>query len=284
MIELSGRTAVITGGASGIGLALAERLGRDGVRLVIADIEQQAIDRAVASLSAAGCIAVGIKTDVSDFSEMQALAERTRTTFGAPDILINNAGVSILGPTWEMSLDDWRWVLGVNLWGVIHGIKAFVPMMRERGTWGHVVNTASSAAILPIGTHSPYCSSKAAVASISCSLQSELRAEGSPIGVSCLCPGMVDTQIHRSWRNRPKHDAPWSNREQTPTLMAASDRIQGAEIRASEVAEVTVEAILEGRFWIFTHQRDLPIHLERVQAMVSGANPPKIMPEDIWTQ
>jgi NAD(P)-dependent dehydrogenase (short-subunit alcohol dehydrogenase family) len=283
MIELSGRTAVITGGASGIGLALAKRLGREGLRLVIADIEEQAIDRAIAQLSADGCTAVGIRADVSEFSQMQALAERTRATFGAPDILIDNAGVSILGPTWEMSPDDWRWVLDVNLWGVIHGIKAFVPMMREKATWGHVVNTASSAAFLPIGTHSPYCSSKAAVASISCSLQSELIAEGSPIAVSCLCPGMVDTQIHRSWRNRPQHHAPWSNREQTPELRAASDRIQGAGIKSSDVAEMTVQAILEGRFWIFTHESELTIHLQRVQAMVSGANPLKIMPEDVWS-
>jgi NAD(P)-dependent dehydrogenase (short-subunit alcohol dehydrogenase family) len=283
MIELSGRTAVITGGASGIGLALAERLGRDGVKLVIVDIEEQALDRAVAALFDVGCTAIGERADVTDFAQMQALAERTRATVGVPDILVNNAGVSILGPTWEMSLDDWKWVLGVNLRGVIHGIKAFVPMMRARGTWGHIVDTASSAAIFPIGTHSPYCSSKAAVASISHSLQSELRAEGSPIGVSCLCPGMVDTQIHRSWRNRPEQDVAWSDREQTPAHMAASDRIQGAEIKAADVAEQTVRAALEGKFWVFTHERSLPIYLERVQAMASGANRPKIMPEDVWT-
>lgn len=283
MMGPNGRTALITGGASGIGFALAQRLGQEGVKLVIVDVEEHALDEAVGRLSAAGYAATGEKTDVTDFSQMQALAERTRTTVGVPDILVNNAGVSILGPTWEMSLDDWKWVLGVNLWGVIHGIKAFVPMMRERGTWGHIVNTASSAAFFPIGTHSPYCSSKAAVASITGSLQSELRAEGSPIGVSCLCPGMVDTQIHRSWRNRPKHAVAWSNREQTPTMMAASDRIQGAGISASEVAEMTVQAIRQGRFWIFTYQRTLPLYLERAQAMVSGANPPKIMPEDVWT-
>lgn len=252
MRDLSGKVAVITGGASGIGLAMAERFGREGVRLVIADIQQDAIDRAVTGLRAAGFEAVGVRTDVSRYAEVEALAQFTLKTFGKVHLVVNNAGVSITGPTWRMSLDDWRWVLDVNFWGVVHGVKAFTPILIEQGEPAHVVNTASLASYVGIGQHSPYCASKAAVLSVSQSLRSELVAELHPIGVSVVCPGMVATEIHRSWRNRPESDRPWSDREwNDPEVQAHANSVQGAGVSADVIAEATLQAILEDRFYVF---------------------------------
>ena len=252
MRDLSGKVAVITGGASGIGLAMAERFGREGMKLVIADIQPDAIDRAVAGLRAAGFEAVGVRTDVSRYAEVEALAQFTLKTFGKVHLVVNNAGVSITGPTWRMSLDDWRWVLGVNFWGVVHGVKAFTPILIEQGEPAHVVNTASLASYVGIGHHSPYCASKAAVLSISQSLRSELVAELHPIGVSVVCPGMVATEIHRSWRNRPEGDRPWSDREwNDPEVRAHANSVQGAGVSADVIAEATLQAILEDRFYVF---------------------------------
>ncbi len=275
------RVAVITGGASGIGLAMAERFAAEGMRIVLADIEDAALQAAVHKLEAAGAQAIGVRTDVADWAQMQALAQTTIDTFGKAHIVCNNAGVSILGPLWELSIDDWRWMYDVNFWGVIHGIKAFVPIMREQAEPGRVINTSSLAGFMPVGTHSPYCSSKAAVVSVSDSLRSELNAEDSPIGVSCLCPGMVDTQIHQSWRNRPTGDAPWSDRESSdPEIVATSERIQGSGMPAENVAERVFDATRADRFWIWSGDHALNVIGERMQPLLAGRDPAPIMAVD----
>ncbi len=250
------KVAVITGGASGIGLSLAEAFGEEGAKLVIGDVEQGALERAVTALADKGYEAIGVRCDVTKFEQVQALADAALERFGKIHVVCNNAGVSITGPIFEMSLDDWRWVYDVNVWGVIHGIKAFVPILMRQGEEAHVVNTASLAAFNGTGDHSPYCSSKAAVLSISQSLFNEMQAFNTQIGVSVVCPGMVDTPINRSWRNRPEGDKPWSEREyKDEAFVKGSQSFQAAGVPPSEIARLTLKAIREERFYVFNGDR-----------------------------
>ena len=253
MKDLNGKTAVITGGASGIGLAFAERFGREGCRVLIADIEAGALDAAVDKLKAQGVDAAGHVTNVADYAAVESLEARARELFGRVHLLFNNAGVSITGPTWAMSLDDWRWVWDVNVWGVVNGVKAFLPDMLAHGEGGHVINTGSLASFNGNGDHAPYCSSKAAVLGMSQSLYSEMQAMMTGIGVSIVCPGMVATKINQSWRNRPAGDAPWSDREfASDEFRVFSDEFQGRGIAPEAIAESTLEAVLADRFYVFT--------------------------------
>lgn len=253
MRDFDGKTAVVTGGASGIGLALAERFGGEGCRIMLGDIEPDALDAAVARLRSNGIETESRVTDVADFGSVQALEAATRDRFGATDLLFNNAGVSITGPTWAMSQDDWRWVWDVNVWGVVNGIRAFLPTMLARGSGGHVINTGSLASFNGNGDHAPYCSSKAAVLGLSQSLYSEMQAMMTDIGVSIICPGMVDTGINRSWRNRPPGDAAWSERESKDSAFAeGSAAFQARGIAPEAVAQSTYEAVVENRFYVFT--------------------------------
>ena len=275
MDELEGRVAVVTGGASGIGLAMAETFGAQGMRLVIADIEADRLDAAAAQLRSKGFEAIGVRTDVSRYAEVEALAQATLKAFGRAHVICNNAGVSITGPTWKMSLDDWRWVYDVNFWGVVHGIKAFTPILVEQGESGHIINTASEAAFLGIGEHAPYCSSKAAVVSISLALHSELIAADTRIGVSVVCPGMVDTQIHRSWRNRPVADQAWSDRESADLQRQQHvDAFQARGASPAQVADVVLEALKAGRFYVFNTDHWRAMLRRQTETVVSGDNPP----------
>ncbi|MDQ2857273.1 MAG: SDR family NAD(P)-dependent oxidoreductase [Candidatus Eremiobacteraeota bacterium] len=268
------KVAVVTGGASGIGLAIARGLVRRRVSVVLADIEQTALDAAVQELRGAGGTIVAHRTDVSDFASMEKLATFSSDTFGTVHLLFNNAGVSITGPSSAMSLDDWRWVMGVNVGGVIHGIKAFVPMMLEHGQEAYVVNTGSLASFCGHGDHAPYCASKAAVLSISQSLYSEMRATMTRVGVSVVCPGMVSTRINRSWRNRPKDDVPWSDRERDdPELVAASNEIQNSGVSAETVAEAVFEGLLADRFYIFTNAGSDIFVRSSLDRAIAGQNP-----------
>ena len=275
MEVLKGRVAVVTGGASGIGLAMAEAFGAEGMKLVIADIEAKRLDHAVADLRAKSFEAIGVRTDVSRYADVEALAQTTLKEFGKVHVVCNNAGVSITGPSWKMSLDDWRWVYDVNFWGVVHGIKVFTPILIEQGEPAHIINTSSEAAFLSIGEHAPYCSSKAAVVSMSIALYSELIVSNTQVGVSVVCPGMVDTQIHRSWRNRPADDQPWSNRESTDLERRRhTDAFQARGVPSAQVAMHVLDALKTKRFYVFNtdHWQDL-IRRQR-DIVLGGSNPP----------
>lgn len=274
MKDFVGTTAVVTGGASGIGLALAKLFGLQGCSLMIADIEQDALESALAELRALGIRAEGMIADVANYTSVEALFTRTVEVFGKVHLLFNNAGVSITGPTWQMSHDDWRWVWGVNVWGVVNGIKAFLPGMMEHGELGHIINTGSLASFNGNGDHAPYCSSKAAVLGISQSLFSEMGAMMTNIGVSIICPGMVATRIHQSWRNRPEADAPWSDREfADPAVKAGSNLFQGRGISAEAIAESTLAAVQDDRFYVFTGP-NWPLFMgDTLARAIKGENP-----------
>lgn len=253
MQDLRGKTAVVTGGASGIGLAIAELFGRQGCRLLLADIEEGALDAAVRRLKDVGIEAGGCVTDVADHASVEALARHAEEAFGPVHLLFNNAGVSMTGPTWRLSEDDWRWVWGVNVWGVVNGIRAFLPGMLAHGEPGHVINTGSLASFTGIGDHAPYCASKAAVLGLSQSLFCEMRAMMTGIGVTIVCPGMAATRIHQSWRNRPHDDAPWSEREfADPAKIQLGNEFQGRGIAPEAIAEATLDAVMNDRFYVFT--------------------------------
>ena len=248
------RTAVITGGAGGIGLATAERLGREGMNLVIADIEERVLVSEVARLCADGFRAIGIVTDTADHDSVKALAARAADEFGDVHLLFNNAGVGGGGPMLEPDdLELWHWTLGVNLYGVVHGIKAFGPAMVAHGQPCHIVNTASMAGLLPTPGLGVYTASKFAVVALSETLA--LETADTNLGVSVLCPGFVRTGIADSDRNLPEHLAA---RREEPTaeqemMRAAVRDLVAGGIAPTAAAEHIVEAVRHDRFYILPH-------------------------------
>lgn len=260
MDELTGRTAVITGGASGMGRAFADRFAAAGMNIVIADIEQPPLDAAVEELRAGGASAIGVVCDVADEAQNHALFDRTIEEFGQANILCLNAGVGGGGEMVGLTTADWQWVLGVNLWGVIHGMNAFMPHIREHGD-GHMVVTASVAGHTSNPRLGPYNVSKHGVATLAESLFHELAEAGSTVGVSCLCPGIVNTRILESDRNRPEQltnpgipDEPTEEEELVRSMV--TEYFKQAK-PPSEVADLVHDAVLSGQFWIFTdHEFD----------------------------
>lgn len=254
IVELVGRVAVVTGGASGIGRGMAEAFLEQGMKVVIGDVEPAALEKTVTELKAAGGDIVGAVCDVSNQDSVDAMAKSSLEAYGAVHVLCNNAGVAGEGgPTWKRSIEDWNWVMGVNLTGVLHGIRSFVPIMIEQGDEGHVVNTASIAGLLAgSGT---YGVSKQACVALSEGLFSDFAQHAPKLGVSVLCPGWVKTRIIESERNRP--EAPrQTQREEAPfgALMrkAVEDAIaSGLEPRA--VGDIVVDGIKARQFYLLTH-------------------------------
>ncbi len=262
--DMFGQVAVITGGASGIGLAMAHAFGAAGAKVVIGDIEVGALNTASNQLSDIGIECLAVECDVSSWEQVDALADATYARFGAANVVCNNAGVVTSGATWEQSLSDWKWVLDIDLWGVIHGIKAFVPRMVAAGTTGHIVNTGSTAGILGFANIAPYVAAKQAVVGLSESLLNDLRARKIPIGVSALCPGVVRTFIGSSERNRIGHGL-------GPNILPLD---APEALDPSDVAEQVLAAIRSGTFWILPHERYVEMFVERAESARRRVDPP----------
>ena len=274
-----GQVAVVTGGASGIGLALAQRFAAEGLAVVIADVERGALEQAVAGLRAQGAEAFGHTVDVRDPEALEALALAVWKRNGRVDVLCNNAGVATLGRIADQTLADWEWVLGVNFWGVLHGIRAFLPRLQAAGRPAHIVNTASLAGLVDGPMLAPYFVSKHAVVSLSECLHLELLAESSPIGVSALCPGFVRTAIMDSKRNRAGATDGPSELERPGAAQIEQLMRFGITtgMEPAEVAGKVIAAVRDGRFWILPHEGSTE-RVREVAAKSYGDRNPELVP------
>lgn len=285
MRDLDGRVAVVTGGASGVGRALGERFAREGMRVVLADVEQPALDATVDQLRAGGAEVTGFATDVSDLASVETLRDHTLERFGKIHLLCNNAGVgaSAEGHLWDHTINDWTWALNVNVYGVINGIKAFVPSMLDHGDAGHVVNTSSgNGGVSPLPGTPIYATTKAAVVTITECLYAQLQAMGARIGASVLFPGpkMLRTGLFSSWRNRPAALANATPRQTPPTTIESFERRMadaGVTVEYTPVEEVAtrvVDAVRAEQFWILpeSDRTDAQINA-RAASMLARANP-----------
>jgi NAD(P)-dependent dehydrogenase (short-subunit alcohol dehydrogenase family) len=252
-MELEGKTAVITGGASGIGLATATQLAKSGVNLVLGDIEEGTLATAVKELQAGGSRVLGVRTDVTVEADILALRDAALSEFGAVHVVFNNAGVAS-GATIGTPTDVWKWVIDVDLYGVIYGINAFLPLFLEQNE-GHVVNTASLAGLGGAPGMGPYCAAKFAVVGLSESLFHELALRGSQVGVSVLCPGFVKTRIHESARNMPDALTSYNDEPAAQLIAELASQAVNAGIDAEVVAGAVENAIRTNTFWILTHER-----------------------------
>jgi len=272
----AGRVAVVTGAASGMGRAFARRFAEEGMRVVLADVEREALDRTVAELRAHGHQVTGVPTDVMSRASVQDLARATLDVYGKVHLVCNNAGVEgyLDGAIWEATERDWRWTMGVNFWGVVHGVETFLPILLAQGEEGHVVNTASMTAV--VRATNMYAITKQAVLAYSETVYGHLRERGARVGISVLCPGIVATQLFLGSRNRPRE----LRNEQEPPGAA-----EGAELRRrmhqrlaagmppAEVAEILVRAVREERFYVLTdHEWDERIR-RRTEDVLRGRNP-----------
>ncbi|MCG9133433.1 SDR family NAD(P)-dependent oxidoreductase, partial [Candidatus Poribacteria bacterium] len=266
------KVAVITGAASGIGRGLAERFVAEGMKIVIADVEEKPLAKLEADLRAKGATVLVVKTDVSNADEVENLAEQTLDTFGAVHILCNNAGVVCSRPIWEHTLADWEWVLGVNLWGVIHGIRTFVPRMLAQGDACHIVNTASILGLVGGSGEGIYKVSKHGVVVLSETLADELAEKNANIQVHVLCPGWVRTGILESDRNRRDIQKNMAEERHSSELIIGGSRNTRVEMEAglspAEVAEHVYNAIQNGVFYIHTHPEHKAWIRERMERIL----------------
>jgi NAD(P)-dependent dehydrogenase (short-subunit alcohol dehydrogenase family) len=277
MDELDGKVAVVTGAASGIGRGLAQRFAAEGMRLALADIEAGPLEAVATELRAGGVEVIAMVTDVSDGDQVDALGDAVIDAFGAVHVVCNNAGVGGGGLMQDLTTADWQWVLGVNLWGVIHGMRVFLPKLLAQGE-GHIVNTASLAGLVATPFMGPYNASKFAVVAISETTFQELRLTGSDVGVSVLCPGWVRTRIAESGRNRPDELANPTTGEDaaggTGAFVSLLEGLIAGGLPPEEVADQVVDAIRCRRLWILTHPESIPAVQARVDAIVDGGDPP----------
>jgi NAD(P)-dependent dehydrogenase (short-subunit alcohol dehydrogenase family) len=285
MKEFKGKVAVVTGGASGIGWGLAERCAAEGMKVVIADIEAAALKKAEKALKTAGAEVLAVHTDVSKLSDIEALAQKTLEAFGGVHLLFNNAGVqpatSLTMPVWENSIADWDWVTGVNLWGVIYGVKVFMPIMLRQNTECHIVNTSSMGGLIAEPQLVIYAVTKAGVVALSEGLYLQLKQKNSPVGVSVLCPAFVSSKIFDAERNRP---ADYKNPPESPKPQKAEPPREKAALvsQFSKVsptispeasAEIVFKAIREGTFYIFTDPLVQELFRQRAENILKGRYP-----------
>ena len=254
MKDFKDKVAVITGAASGIGRALADRCAQKGMKVVLADVEVETLMKTEASMKASGATVLAVRTDVSQARNVEALAHKTLEAFGAVHMLCNNAGVATEAAVWETTLPEWEWVMGVNLWSVIHGVRIFVPIMLEQDTECHIVNTASMAGLISSPGVGAYKVTKHGVVTLSETLYHELAERGAKVKVSVLCPGIVNTRLMESARNRPGH-VPTAQ----PLNPAAGARwetlrqLVPAGMPPGQVADAVFLALRKNQFYILTH-------------------------------
>ncbi len=277
--NFKGRTAVLTGAASGFGLECARMGATLGMNLVLVDVQQDALDRAAAEMQAAGAAVLALKVDVSKAVEMEALGRAVQQRFGAPHFVFNNAGVGAGGLIWENTTQDWEWVLGVNLMGVVHGIRVFTPMMleaaaRDPSYQGHIVNTASMAGLLNAPNMGIYGASKHAVVSMSETLYQDLSLVTQQVGASVLCPFFVPTGITQSHRNRPADMAAAKPTRSQIIGQAMSDKAVGSgKVTAAEVAQKVFDAIAANQFYIYSHPKAIASVQTRMEDILLARNP-----------
>jgi NAD(P)-dependent dehydrogenase (short-subunit alcohol dehydrogenase family) len=280
MREFKSKVAVITGAASGIGYGIAERCAREGMKIVLADVETGPLTKAERDIKDLGTETLAVPTDVSKAGDVEALAKRTLDAFGAVHLLFNNAGVGPGWTAWGSSLADWQWILGVNLWGVIYGVHFFVPIMLKQDTECHIVNTASVGGLLALAGTAPYAVSKHGVVALSETLYRELAQRGYKVGVSVLCPGLIKTNIVECNRNRPRElqNKPGEGMDTPdPGIRASTQRTkQGVEkgMPPQQLAEVVFNAIRENKFYVLPNA-DLfrPMIRARLEDIAQERNP-----------
>ena len=275
MKDFAGKVAVVTGAGSGFGREFARVGARLGMKLALADIRPGALAATADELRAQGAQLIAETVDVSRGADVERLAQRTLDAFGAVQLLFNNAGVAAGGLVWEHSVKDWEWVLGVNLWGAIHGVRTFVPIMLAQGDDCHVVNTASVAGLLSPQLMGVYNVSKHGVVTLTETLYQDLRVTGARIGVSLLCPAFVPTGIAQSHRNRPAalRDAAAPTASMIASQKANEKAVSSGRIGAAEVAQQTFDAVRENRFYVITHPKILASVELRLQDVVAQRNP-----------
>lgn len=282
MKNFKGGTAVITGGASGFGREFALIAQRLGMNVVLADVQQDALDKSRTELEALGAQVLALKTDVSKADAVQALADATMQRFGAPSLVFNNAGVGGSGGlVWENTLRDWEWVLGVNVWGVVHGVRIFTPLMleaakKDAGFEGHIVNTASMAGLLTAPNMGIYNVSKHAVVALTETLYQDLSLVSRQVSCSVLCPYFVPTGIHKSDRNRPAElaDSAPLTASQKIARAQSEKAVTKGKVSATQVAEAVFEAVAANQFYIYSHPHALGNVETRMKAIVEMRNPP----------
>jgi len=278
--NFQGKTAVLTGAGSGFGLECARIGARLGMNLVLVDVQQDALDTAAAELQALGVQVMAHKVDVGNATAMEVLASQVKARFGAPHLVFNNAGVAAGGLLWENTVADWNWVMGVNLWGVVHGVRLFTPMMLEAARsdpsyQGHIVNTASMAGLLTPPNMGVYNVTKHAVVALSETLYQDLALVTEQVGASVLCPYFVPTGISQSHRNRPADMAAAKPTKSQLIGQAMSDKAVGSgKVSAAEVAQKVFDAVQAGQFYIYSHPQALGNVQQRMEAIVMGHNPP----------
>ncbi len=285
MKEFRDKVAVVTGAASGIGQALARRFAQAGMKLVLADVEGPALEQAAREIEASGTTVLAMRTDVSKAADVERLAHATLEKFGAVHVVCNNAGVVTSAPAWMNTVADWEWVLGVNLWGVIHGVRVFTPILLAQGVEGHIVNTASMAGMIAGPGMSTYNVSKFGVVALSETLHQELLLLGAPVRVSVLCPGFVNTRIADAARNRPTELAGTA-----PKLPGAEEMEQmGRQLLAagsppSLVADVVFDAIRAERLHIFPHPEWKKYIRTRMEDIIEERNPTQANMDEIMSR
>jgi NAD(P)-dependent dehydrogenase (short-subunit alcohol dehydrogenase family) len=276
MKNLKGKVAVITGGASGLGRAIADVCVREGMKIVIADIEDRTLQQATSEIQGMGAEVIGVKCDVSKTADVQRLADKTYESFGGCHLLFNNAGVAGGKRAWETTEADWKWEMGVNLWGVIHGIRIFVPRMLASGEEGYVINTASVAGLLTPTMSASYNVTKHGVVALTETLYHDLNEVGAKIHAAVLCPAYVNTGIGESARNRPadlKNAEEKISADQQARYELLKQALLKGKKTAADVAEDVFAAIAEDKFYILTHPRILPSVQMRMEEIIAQKNP-----------